>query len=115
MRERRRQPQADLISALTRVEEQGDVLSEEDLIGLCDQLLTAGHDTTRNLIGNGILALLQNQDQLQKLWEDPGLIISAVESYCATTVHCSARRELRKRILNWRESTYVKDSRYCRC
>jgi len=41
MRERRRQPQADLISALTRVEEQGDVLSEEDLIGLCDQLLTA--------------------------------------------------------------------------
>ncbi len=79
MRERRRQPQADLISALTRVEEQGDVLNEEDLIGLCDQLLTAGHDTTRNLIGNGILALLQNQDQLQKLWEDPGLIISAVE------------------------------------
>lgn len=79
LRERRRQPQADLISALTRVEEQGDTLSEEDLLGLCDQLLTAGHDTTRNLIGNGMLALLQNEDQLQKLRQDPSLIISAVE------------------------------------
>jgi cytochrome P450 len=79
MHERRRQPQADLISALTRVEEQGDRLTEEDFLGLCDQLLTAGHDTTRNLIGNGMLALLQNEDQLQKLRQDPSLIVSAVE------------------------------------
>lgn len=67
MHERRRQPLADLISALTRVEEQGDRLTGEDLLGLCDQLLTAGHDTTPNLIGNGMLVLLQNEDQLQKL------------------------------------------------
>jgi pimeloyl-[acyl-carrier protein] synthase len=79
MRERRSQPQADLISVLTSVEEQGDVLGEEDLIGLCDQLLTAGHDTTRNLIGNGMLALLHNTDQLDKLRSDPSLILSAVE------------------------------------
>jgi pimeloyl-[acyl-carrier protein] synthase len=79
IRERRRQPQDDLISALTRIEEQGDRLTEEDLLGLCDQLLTAGHDTTRNLIGNGMLALLQNEDQLQKLRQDPSLIVSAVE------------------------------------
>ena len=79
IRERRSQPQNDLISALIRIEEQGDRLTEEDLLGLCDQLLTAGHDTTRNLIGNGMLALLQNEDQIQKLREDPSLIPSAVE------------------------------------
>ena len=79
IRERRRQPQDDLISALTRIEEQGDRLTEEDLLGLCDQLLTAGHDTTRNLIGNGMLALLQNEDQRQKLRNNPSLIVSAVE------------------------------------
>jgi hypothetical protein len=79
IRERRRQPQNDLISALTCIEEQGDKLTEEDLLGLCDQLLTAGHDTTRNLIGNGMLALLQNEDQLQKLRQDPSLIVPAVE------------------------------------
>jgi cytochrome P450 len=77
--ERRRQPQNDLISALIRIEEQGDRLTEEDLLGLCDQLLTAGHDTTRNLIGNGMLALLQNPDQLQKLRHYPSLVASAVE------------------------------------
>ena len=79
MRERRREPRGDLISVLTSVEEQGDTLSEQDLLGLCDQLLTAGHDTTRNLIGNGMLALLHNTDQLDKLREDPALIVSAVE------------------------------------
>jgi pimeloyl-[acyl-carrier protein] synthase len=79
MRERRRRPQADLISILTSVEEKGDMLGEEDLLGLCDQLLTAGHDTTRNLIGNGMLALLRNPDQLDKLKRDPSLVVSAVE------------------------------------
>src|SRR5437870_5504332 len=47
--DRRSRPQDDLISALSRVEEQGDMLTEEELLGICDQLLTAGHDTTRNL------------------------------------------------------------------
>jgi cytochrome P450 len=79
IRERRNRPQNDLITALTRIEEQGDRLTEGDLIGLCDQLLTAGHDTTRNLIGNGMLALLTNEDQLQTLREDLSLIPSAVE------------------------------------
>jgi cytochrome P450 len=79
IRERRKRPQNDLITALTRIEEQGDRLTEDDLIGLCDQLLTAGHDTTRNLIGNGMLALLTNQDQLHALRQDPSLTPSAVE------------------------------------
>lgn len=79
IRERRRQPRSDLISALASVEEKGDVLSEEELLGLCNQLLTAGHDTTRDLIGSGMLALLQNTDQLQKLRDNPSLVSSAVE------------------------------------
>lgn len=79
IRERRSRPGNDLISALIRIEEQGDRLTEVDLLGLCDQLLTAGHDTTRNLIGNGMLALLKNEDQLRKLMEEPSLIASAVE------------------------------------
>ena len=79
IRKRRSHPQNDLISALTQIEEQGDRLTEEDLLGLCDQLLTAGHDTTRNLIGNGMLALLENEEQLQRLRKDPSLVAAAVE------------------------------------
>lgn len=79
IRERRRQPHNDLISALTSIDEEGDRLTEEDLLGLCDQLLTAGHDTTRNLIGNGMLALLESEPELRKLKENSSLIASAVE------------------------------------
>ena len=55
----RREPRADLISALVAVEERGDVLSEPELVVMCTLLLIAGHETTVNLIGNGMLALLQ--------------------------------------------------------
>ncbi len=76
---RRRQPRGDLISAMLKVEEQGDMLTEDELLSMCSMLFVAGHDTTRNLIGNGMLALLQNPDQLQRLKADPSLITSAVE------------------------------------
>jgi cytochrome P450 len=77
--ERRREPRADLISALVAAEEQGDALDEEELIAMCVSFLTAGHETTTNLIGNGLLALLRNPDQLGRLRDDPGLIQTAVE------------------------------------
>jgi cytochrome P450 len=77
--ERRRAPRADLISALVAAEEQGDALDEEELIAMCVSFLTAGHETTTNLIGNGLLALLRNPDQLGRLRDDPGLIPTAVE------------------------------------
>jgi cytochrome P450 len=77
--ERRREPRADLISALVAVEEQGDVLSEPELVLMCTLLLIAGHETTVNLIGNGMLALLSHPDQLARLRADPALIGSAVE------------------------------------
>lgn len=76
---RRLQPQNDLLSALVGVVEKGERLTQEELIANVTILLSAGHETTSNLIGNGLLALLRNPDQLQKLREDPALISSAVE------------------------------------
>ena len=76
---RRREPRADLISALVAVEERGDVLSEPELVVMCTLLLIAGHETTVNLIGNGMQALLHHPDQLSGLRADPRLLPSAVE------------------------------------
>lgn len=77
--EKRKNPKDDLISALVRAEEAGDKLSEDELLAMVFLLLIAGHETTVNLIGNGVLALLQHPDQLQKLREDPSLIKPAIE------------------------------------
>jgi cytochrome P450 len=77
--EKRRNPEDDLISALVRAEEAGDRLSEDELLGMVFLLLIAGHETTVNLIGNGVLALLEHPDQLQKLRNDPSFIKLAVE------------------------------------
>ena len=77
--ERRREPRSDLISALVRVEEAGDVLSEPELVVMCTLLLIAGHETTVNLIGNGTLALLRHRDQLERLQRSPELLATAVE------------------------------------
>jgi pimeloyl-[acyl-carrier protein] synthase len=77
--ERRREPRSDLISALVRVEEAGDVLSEPELVVMCTLLLIAGHETTVNLIGNGMLALLCHRDQLERLQRSPELLATAVE------------------------------------
>jgi pimeloyl-[acyl-carrier protein] synthase len=77
--ERRASPREDLLSALIAAEEEGDKLSEEELLATSILLLIAGHETTVNLIGNGTLALLRHPDQLRRLREHPELISSAVE------------------------------------
>ncbi len=76
---RRRQPRADLLSLLIAAEEQGDKLSEGELLATCILLFIAGHETTVNLIGNGLVALLRHPEELERLREDPALIPSGVE------------------------------------
>ena len=77
--EKRKNPKDDLVSALVQAEEAGDKLSEDELLGMVFLLLIAGHETTVNLIGNGVLALLEHPEQLRRLRDDPSLIKSAVE------------------------------------
>jgi cytochrome P450 len=76
---RRRSPGDDLISALIGVHDSDGSLTEEELIGLCMLLLIAGHETTRSLIGAGVLALLRYPDELAALVAQPSLVEQAVE------------------------------------
>ncbi|MGI8791583.1 MAG: cytochrome P450 [Acidimicrobiales bacterium] len=76
---KRNAPADDLLSALIAAEEEGDKLSAEELRIQVILLYIAGHETTVNLIGNGVKALLENPDQLQKWRDDPSLDDNAVE------------------------------------
>ena len=76
---RRREPRDDLVSALLAAEEEGDKLSREELLSTMLLILVAGNETTRNLIGNGMLALLRHPDQLQRLRDEPALLEPAVD------------------------------------
>jgi cytochrome P450 len=77
--ERRRSPADDLLSALVAVRDGGDALTEDELTSMAFLLLVAGHETTVNLIGNGILALLTHPEQLAALRAAPERIGAAVE------------------------------------
>lgn len=76
---RRADPGDDLLSALLAVEEQGDVLSEPELISTAILLFGVGFETTANLLGNGLLALLRHPEELARLRADPALLAPAVE------------------------------------
>lgn len=77
--EQRQHPTDNLIGLLIAVEEQGDVLTEAELFSQCTLFLIAGHETTRNLIGNGFLTLLHHPVQRKLLERNPTLIRRAVE------------------------------------
>jgi cytochrome P450 len=76
---KRRNMADDLLSAMIAAEEDGDRMSEAELIDQIRLLYLAGHETTVNLIGNGTLALLRHRDQLERLVADPGLDANAVD------------------------------------
>jgi cytochrome P450 PksS len=77
--EKRSHPGLDLVSSLVQVQEEGDTLSENELISTIWLLIAAGHETTVNLIGNSMLTLLQHPDQMQQLRSNPSLLPSAIE------------------------------------
>jgi cytochrome P450 len=77
--ERRRHPGDDLLSALAAVDADGERITTPEVVSLAQLLLVAGHETTVNLIGNGMLALLRAPDQLALLRRSPGLIGPAVD------------------------------------
>ncbi|MFC3452648.1 cytochrome P450 [Amycolatopsis speibonae] len=71
--------EGDLLSALVAVRDRGDQLSEQELISTAYLLLTVGHDTTMNLIGNGMLALLRHPGQLRCVLDTPAALPTVVE------------------------------------
>jgi cytochrome P450 len=77
--ERRREPREDLLSALVAAEQDGEKMRLGEVYSMAILLLVAGNETTTNLIGNGLLALLRNPEQFHALRDDPSLITTAVE------------------------------------
>jgi cytochrome P450 len=77
--ERRLQPRQGLVDALMAAEVNGDRLTEEEVIANCIITMVGGQETTTNLIGNGLLALLRHPAEMEKLRTTPSLIPSAVE------------------------------------
>jgi hypothetical protein len=79
VREQRAQPRDGLINSFLTAEIDGDRLTEEEIIANCIVTMVGGQETTTNLIGNGVLSLIRNPDQLQKLSDDLSLVPAAVE------------------------------------
>lgn len=93
---RRKEPRGDLVSELIAAEDSGQRLTEEELRATLILLLVAGHETTMNLIGNGLYALLRHSGQLERLHADPALIRTAVDELLRFDgpVHLTARTAL---------------------
>ncbi|HEX5750151.1 MAG TPA: cytochrome P450 [Archangium sp.] len=77
--QRREQPGEDLLSALARAEEQGRLLSEQELLSTCMMVLFGGHETTTALLSNGLYALLRHPEQWALLRQEPERVPMAVE------------------------------------
>lgn len=76
---RRSEPRSDLLSALIAAQEESRSMTDEELLATCVLLLFAGHETTVNLIGNGVASLLRNPDEMERLQRQPALMRTAVE------------------------------------
>ncbi|MEO3868221.1 cytochrome P450 [Nonomuraea sp. B12E4] len=78
---KRTAPGEDLLSQLVHISDEGDRLSQDEVVSMAFLLLVAGHETTVNLITNSVLALIDNPDQLAALRADPALLPDAVEEF----------------------------------
>ncbi|MGH9043009.1 MAG: cytochrome P450 [Acidimicrobiia bacterium] len=77
--DKRAQPADDLLSGLVEARDGADRLSEQELLNTATLIFAAGFVTTTNLIGNGLLALLRNPDEMTRLWDEPGLATTTVD------------------------------------
>lgn len=86
-------PQDDLVSALGAVHERGDTLDEHEMLSVCITLLIAGHETTVNMVGNGLLGFARNPAQLARVRADPSLAGPAVDEILRydSPVHMTTR------------------------
>jgi len=94
--ERRRNPRDDLLTALVHSETEDGRLTKDELTSNIGLLFAAGHETTVNLLGNALIALYRNRDQLEILRGDPGLLPNAVEEFLRydSSVQLTARNAL---------------------
>ncbi|WP_236793838.1 cytochrome P450 [Amycolatopsis sp. GM8] len=76
---RRAKPEDDLLSALAAVEDRGDVLTETELLTTCVTTIVAGHETTVNLVGSGLLSLMREPGEFERLRAHPEYVPSAVD------------------------------------
>lgn len=79
VREKQQNPGDDILTGLIEAEDNGDRLNEDELVAMVFLLVVAGYETTVHLITNGVVALLENPEQLARLRDDPTLFDSAVE------------------------------------
>jgi cytochrome P450 len=96
--ERRKRHGEDLLSKMVQAEENGDMLSEDEIVIATNFLLFAGHETTANLIASGLYYLMQNPEQMAQLRADPSKIPAAVEELLryVSPVHTLGRRTLQE-------------------
>jgi cytochrome P450 len=97
MDDRRRSPRSDLISRLVVAEEEGSVLSGDEILGTIALLLVAGNETTTHLVANGMLELFRHPKEMERLRDDPSLVPSAVEEFLrfCGPVHTTRRLALK--------------------
>lgn len=102
---RLRDPRADLVSALGRVHDEDDVLTEYEMLTTCITLLIAGHETTVNMVGNGLLAFARNPDQLDLVRRDPALAGPAVDEILRfdSPIHMTTRTARRPMTVGGRD------------
>lgn len=111
--ERRERPKNDLVSGLIQVYDSGDVLTEDEMLATCVTMLIAGHETTVNMVGNGLLAFVRNPDQLALLREDPSLAGPAVDEILRfdSPVHMTTRTAKRDLVVGGR--TFAEGHNVC--
>lgn len=103
--ERRRSPGSDLVSTLIAAEEQGGVLSEQELLSTCTMVLFGGHETTTNLIANAVALLLDHPEEHARLLADPSLLPGAIEETLRLDSPVARMGRIAREDIAWHDQT----------